>query len=252
VVNSPARLEFEGLSLLREDVTERVRVAGTIQFGGTLHAARLGPIKWIRSARGEAGFDLERDAQERYAIREDPTGGRLQAALDQYLASADHGWHLRVHAMDGPPVTCRAVVRTGARIARADRHFSQIWGADGASVKFDEFELSADGKELRVDVTVTKSRGEIVFETEPATATVAMEVTVQCDDPAAGVWGGEGTPLPQEKPVELQRDDPRLRGFPRGYPQVPPGLFVRAVDPPGVATLPEATQERLRALGYLD
>ncbi|HMB71611.1 MAG TPA: hypothetical protein VKU85_20035, partial [bacterium] len=114
------------------------------------------------------------------------------------------------------------------------------------------FEVSPDGQELRVDVTVVKSRGEIVFETEPATAPIELTVDVECDDPAAGVWGGEETSLPQGQPMKLERTDPRLHGMPRGYPRVPPGFFVRAVDPPGEATLPAATRERLKALGYID
>jgi arylsulfatase A-like enzyme len=255
LVGSPAREELEGVSLLAPEPGDRVRVAESIQFGGALHAARLGRYKWIRTATGEAGFDLETDPGEQHALRTDPTGGRLGAALDEYVANADHGWHLKIVALQGPPVTCRATVRTESRIVRAERHFPQVW--QGATrpdqgAYFTEFEISPDAKELRFDLFALGTRAEIVFETEPPDAPVTLEISLECDEPAAGVFAGAGTPLPQGQAVEIARGDPRVRGLPRGYPNVPPGCYVRVVDPPAEASLPAATEDRLRALGYLD
>jgi hypothetical protein len=43
-----------------------------------------------------------------------------------------------------------------------------------------------------------------------------------------------------------------VQGLVAGYPNVATGCYIRAVPPPGRAELPEGTQERLRALGYIE
>ena len=83
-------------------------------------------------------------------------------------------------------------------------------------------------------------------------APIVIEIEVESRDEDTGVFVGPGAPIPMGRPVKIERTDPRAQGLPRGYPQVPTGCYIRAVDPPEETTLPDATVERLRALGYLD
>jgi hypothetical protein len=245
---------WEGRSLLAADRDpERQLFAESKRAGLELRALRQGRYKLIRVAHldRELFYDLAWDPFEQAPLPRDPTGGALSAALAEYAARADSGWHLKLVALDGDELGLRIRVATPGRLVDVRRYAAQQLSS--GSAEFRRFALSPDGRTLDFEVWLSKRVAEVVLETEPRDAQVHLEVTAPAGATGAPLFLGNGRDGPAPGVLVLERGDPRLRGLP-ALGSTPDGVYVRAVDDPGAAApaaelSPEAIR-RLDALGY--
>lgn len=240
-----------GISLASGDAAEeRVLFAETIRYGLDLLAGRLGPHKRIeiRSAASHRLFDLASDPSERTPLQQDPTGGRLTRALEEFSAQGDAGWQLKLIGRGATPLSVRAEISTSGRILDARHYASQLIA--GSSADFEHFTVDAERGVLAFEVVVTRHMGSIRFETDPPDAPV--DITVHSLD------GGElflsGEPQPVGAPLTLAPEDPTLTLPLAPLSQLANGVHIlarKAKEPlPLAPGLPEAAQRRLEALGY--
>ncbi len=242
----------DGQSLVRDRPEDRLVVAESIRFGIEMRALRAGVHKLIRipSQGIEVFYDLRADPFERNPLAVDPSGGWLSAAMDDYAAAVEVGWHLKLVGLWLNGARCRLTVRTPGRLLQP-RHYAS-GNITGRKADFHEFSLDSAGRELRVDVSLTRQLAEIVFETDPPTAPITLEQEGQpCGE---GIFLGAGESLPGVAVVTLDPSDARLVGVPRNYFAVDSGIYVRSVQAPqagvtGSELSPEAI-ERLESLGY--
>jgi arylsulfatase A-like enzyme len=246
---------FQGRSIVGGGADpDRVVFAESIRFGIELRAARRVSEKLIHYLQGDLRryFDLAADPGEQRPLAEDPSGGPLTAALGDFAAAADSGWHVKLISLTDDAVTCRASIHSEGRIVHPRRYFADR--ASGSAV-FSEFELDPDGATLRFEVTVRSLMGEIAFVTDPPDAPVTFEVAVTGADGSAGPFLASGERLPEAEPVTLTRSDPRLTTPRRPYWEAAPGCHIRAVAGVGESApeseLSEEALERLRSLGYI-
>lgn len=250
--------DVQGISLLAPEVRSRVVFGESIRFGDEIRSARLGPFKMIHWEQGDRRvfFDLEQDPWEQQPMREDPSGGRLVAALAEHAARADRGWHLKLIGLGDTGLRFRGTIRTAARLLRARRYYSGLLSGP-AGVEFPLFELEqlpGDlGTLLRFEATVSGRIAQVSFETDPPGAAVSFRVEVDSDDDRAGLFLGRGHRIQAGEEVELSPDDPLVEGTPPSYGRAAPGCYIRAVRgvAPPPAKLSDEAVERLRALGYL-
>ena len=62
------------------------------------------------------------DPHERAPRRKDPTDGRLDAAISDYAAWSDRGWHLKVVSPSGP-LSLVATIHSSGRLRHPRRNF---------------------------------------------------------------------------------------------------------------------------------
>jgi arylsulfatase A-like enzyme len=228
-----------------------VVIGSTLRYGESLRALRDRRFKLVhdRQSGEHRYFDLAADPGEQRPLAEDPSGGRLAAALARHAARVDRGWHLALVSREGQ-LAVRGAIRSEGRLLDPQRHFWNQGRYPGSQLaRFDRFELSEDARTLMFQARLSRIRGEIWFRTEPADARVAFELETAGGD--APVRLADGAPLlPGSGP--LAPDDPRLA--PRPGRELARGVHVVSVggaDEPAPPLSPE-TLEHLRALGYAE
>jgi len=225
----------------------------SIRFGWELRAIRIGPFKLIHYPVGDQRlyYDLGKDPRELKPSPRDPTDGALSAALAEYAATADSGWHLKVVAVSREPLRLTGEITTTGRLVSPRRYFSEFMKPGTVEVLAFDVEPGA----LRFDLIATEKIGEITFETDPPDAAVTIDVAASGPE-TAGVFVGTGEPVANGEPVTLDRGDARLRGVLADYLSNPPGLYIRTVPASRASApateLPEEVLEQLRSLGYVD
>ena len=246
---------IQGKSIVKESATPRSALfAESIRFGLELRAVREQRHKLIDSpgSAGRSYFDLVNDPQERRPLSQDPTGGALSTALQDYAMVADSGWHLKLLAWTSKQLRCKGPIQTTGRFVEPRHYFSDNVG--GSRSKFLTFEVSEDAKTLTFDMAALHHMGEIVFETDPPDASVTFEVRMS--DAEAGVFLGRDERVPNNKPITLERADPRLVGVPADYQRAATGWYIRAVRNPAESatktSLSKEAIERLKTLGYTE
>lgn len=243
---------FQGHSLL-EPPPDRPVFAESVRFGNEMRSARTNQHKVIHYRQGNHlhYYDLQRDPREQQPLRDDPTGGELSAALEQYSARADQGWHLKLINIRPPAMRCRATITSTARLLNPRRYYSaNVSGPSQAD--FATFELSEDGHTLTFDVEVAVLMASVAFDTDPPDAAVTFDIDLS-GPPDVGVFLGAQHRVSEPMPLSLTPTDPRVTGLPQSYTKTPSGCYIRAVRAPTAPAveLSPAALERLRSLGYV-
>jgi len=248
---------FQGVSVLKDRSDyDRTLFAETIRFGFEKRSARQGKYKIvdIQHDNKRVFFNLEDDPKEIEPIVEDPTGGKLSAALKDYSASVDSGWHLKLIALHRNSFRVKATITTSGQFINPRHYFSDLIA--NTLVKFYSFELSKDKKTLLFDVVVQNTIGEVVFNTDSSDAEVTFKITTTGPLKKYGVFLGKGVRIPNNKPITLKQSDPRIENMPENYLKALPGIYLRAVNSEAKTALKtnlsEGAIEHLKSLGYIE
>ncbi|MHC5209188.1 MAG: sulfatase [Planctomycetota bacterium] len=246
------RADLFGRDLADRPAGSRLLVSETQRFGYTMRAGRLGPHKLIRNLTTgrEAYFDLAGDPGEGTELAVDPTGGTLASALAAYSREADSGWHLRLASWHDRPMHVTLTVTSEGRLSTPRAYFSR--NIVGSEAVIDTLDLSRDGRQLRVAARVRNHMGEIVFTTDPADASIRLDLRVEGGDPSAGAFLASGAPVGPSGSIDLDPGDERLAGEGRRTATLQ-GLVVRWVGggrPGEQVELPPDVRQHLRELGY--
>ena len=123
----PAPAEWTGRDLrVAPALPDRIVLAESIRFGRELRSAQDGRAKAIHSRHGDSWmyFDLARDPSEREPVAGLPGAAALRAAIEDYGARVDAGWHLKLIAPFEGRWRARFSVESRGRIVDPRRYFS--------------------------------------------------------------------------------------------------------------------------------
>jgi len=246
-----------GRSLLGPHDPGRALVAESIRYGLEWRAARRGAHKLVELAGGEQRwfFDLARDPAERRPAPRDPSaGGELARDFERFRSESDRGFQLKLVAGDGERLRYRARIEAQGGRLRGARHYASAHIA-GRDVRFERFDLAADGASLEVDVAVDQHTGAIRFDVDPADASVRIEtrelsLTTQRGREELAPRASDGSALARD--ARIARSDARIAPRLARPGELASGVHVRA-GAPGAARMEElsdAARRHLEALGY--
>jgi hypothetical protein len=230
-----------------------------------------GSHKYLRRSRpivSESLYDIERDPAETRdlaSVQADPHR-RLAAVLEAYLGEKSSGIHLRI-VSDFPrrPVGCEARLHTTGR-------FVEVSGVRLEAG--DRFELSADGRELRLDFRLENRHQStragprlipdedgLIFLVNPPDAPIVVQQLRRADGGAfplraGGLRGREAVPFTFEATDASWsvRDVEELLADAAWAPRrASPEAYVGVVRAPSRREeIPNELLDRLRALGYVN
>jgi arylsulfatase A-like enzyme len=247
------------LDLERADGTTHV-VRGVLR-GATKYLRRLAPVE------EEMLFDVEKDPGERdNRLAADPEAtAELARMLDAYAADTSTGVHVRlINAGDQRQRTCEGRLRTEGRFVDLSTRMVEAG---------DRIRVAADGHGLDF-LVVLQNRphptGDIprwivdedrfAFRTEPVDAKITVErLSLTGDEPFPLRFGPQRRLL-SALPFTFDPTDAEwampdiavlLHDDGRPLKPIPMGAYVGVVPAAKQGRVPDAVQERLRALGYV-